>query len=149
MNALARKHILDVDPNTKINTIIEPYPKQIKYIVNSYEYSLSHRIIHEYNFREFEACSILAFWYNQYGKYEVCIDDAPDNITRRDYFLVMEKYGPVRRVTFSKTPGTAWIEFVHEISAKNAVGNVIFISEVSNFIRHDKYNKNIQFYKQN
>ena len=139
MNAFARKLILDIDPLAKIQQFrSDAFANCIKYTVTSLEYSFAKKMIHEYNYREFEKCITLAFWSKMWGKYEILIKGAPENTTCRDFFLLMEKFGPISRVTLCKCePGTAWVEFVHEDSAKFAglslekIGdNIPFIAEV-------------------
>ena len=117
MNTYARNLINEVNPNAKIFKI-SSNPKEVQFRVISSNNEYSEKLIHEYNYRQFDKCKTLAMWFRKYGNFEVIIMGAPENTTRREYFLAMEKFGPISRVSPCRVePGTAWVEFINESSA--------------------------------
>ena len=139
MDSFAHQLILEIDPFAKIQKTLAK-PEEIQYCITSNAYLSSEKLIHEYNYKQFEKCKTLAMWYRMNGKYEIMVEGAPENTTRRDYFLTLEKFGPIARVTPCKSnPGTAWIAFIYPNSAKEAtlslekIGDkVISVTEVHN-----------------
>ena len=149
MDQFARELILNVDQKAIIKTT-KSDNNEICYCVTSNNRSLSEKIIHEFNYTQFDNCKTLAMWNNQTPKYEILIEGAPEDTTRRDYFLLMEKFGPIGRVSPSGSkPGCAWVAFLYPNSAKEAVAsremigdNVLNITEVNDNQKLNKWKKN-------
>ena len=123
MDIFARQHILEADPDAQIH---ETSSQQgaITYKVITQNFIAAEKIIHELNYKQFRKCKTLAMWNNQTPKHEILVEGAPANATRRDFFLAMEPFGPIGRVTPNKSlPGSAWVVFLYPNSVKEAVAS--------------------------
>ena len=149
MDQFARENILEIDQKAIIKKT-NSQKGEICYCVTSINRHLSEQIIHEFNYKQFDNCKTLVMWNNQTPKYEIFIEGAPEDTTRRDYFLLMERFGPIGRVSPSGSkPGCAWVAFLYPNSAKEAVTskekigeNILTITEVNDNKKLNKYNKN-------
>ncbi len=105
--------------------MISNQPKAISYVVSFDKYSDAEKLIHECNYKQYDQqTKTLAMWNGQKPRFEIFVSGAPTNSTRRDFFLAMEKFGAIGRVTPCKSvEGSAWVSFNHQNSYKRALAS--------------------------
>ena len=131
MNGFARRQIFNIDSSANIR-YRGPTPdnKGITYNITPSSNEKTNEIIHNLNFKEFEKCQTFGFLERIKGKYEAVITGASECSTCRDFFLAMEKFGPISRVTPCRSrPGVAWVVFIYKHSLENAIASETKIGE--------------------
>ena len=140
MDLFAKQLIRLIDPLAKIKLASSESGNMV-YSVYPSNSDAANKIIHDYNYKYFEDdYHTLVMWKFAKPRYEVIIENLPENLSRRDCFLIMEKFGPIGRVSPCKSKkSVAWISFVYKESALSAANSEIFFrgEKLNVSITHD------------
>jgi hypothetical protein len=158
MIAFGKECVEKINKSAKYK-IIKREQNAISYVVSFTHENDAERFIHEYNYAHHNnETKTLAMWNNKRPRFEVYVSEAPHEMTRRELFLAMERFGPIGKVTISnRNRESGWVTFLYKNSFNNALASPVYIdgkqlkvsmtaeADVDSFPSEQEVKKNISF----